>query len=230
MNKSRFENLEHERPAAEREPKSDLSRFAAPEAQRTAQEGGAVDAPNHLPEARNPIERFAASGDDGVALQLKDDAEQPFRRCPSCRRDSTRYETVCRFCRTALDSPEAIAFNQELWKRMQADSQLEKAQLDAAHATAEQISREQHERLLEAQQQLKKELDAHDAGLDGGSSLGWRGRLGLAVAGLAMVSVAFRGYHLPAIARVALGGLGLVFGVAAVPAGFWRYTGNFNKP
>ncbi|MFT3835783.1 MAG: hypothetical protein QM723_02155 [Myxococcaceae bacterium] len=224
MTRSRFDNLEHQRPANEREVKSDLSRFAEGDAPRKAFEGGDVDAPGHIPQTANPIERFAASGDDGVALQLKDDSEQPFRRCPSCRRDSTKYETVCKFCQTALDSPEAVAFNEELWKRLQAESQIEQAQREAAHAKASQITQEQHDRLLEAQKNLMKDLDAHYSGRGGTTGMSWQWRLALGFGGLTLLSAAFRFGGLPPIVRIILGGLGLITGALAVPPAFWRAT------
>jgi hypothetical protein len=228
LNKSRFENLETERPAQEREPKSDLSRFAATESPRQVFEGANVDAPDHIPQPANPIERFAASGDDGIALQSKDDGEQPFRRCPSCRRDSTRYEQVCKFCSTSLETPEALAFNEELWKRLRAEAQVEKVQLDAAHAKADQITQEQHDRLLEAQNKLMKDLETHyDGGASG--SINWRWRLVLALVGTGFWAAAWKLPEWAPIVRVLLGGAGLVCWAFAVPAGFWRYANGFNS-
>ncbi len=226
VTKSRFDNLELERKHAGAEPRKDLERFAR-EAQRPAapQEGGEVAAaPDQLPKLHASTERFAASGDDGVALQLADDETQPFKRCPTCRRDSTRYETACRFCRAPLDTPEAIAFNEELWKRMRAEAAAERTASESVRKEQQSISHEQYQRLLENQQNLAQDLKRHySGGPPDGLPISPAKRLGLIGAGIGLLYLAKWIPTLGLTLACAAGGvLCLAF---AVPTSWWWVLG-----
>ena len=220
MTKSRFDNLELERPANQGPATPKLSRFDEPPVERQP-----VPPQHGVPHDVAPAlgtNRFAASGDEGVALELASDA-QPFRRCPSCKRDSTRYELRCKFCGTALDSPEAQAFNDELWKRIQAESAAEKAEHAKHQAAALQAAQEQHEALVAAQRKVGEELARRASG-DPSDTMSSKWRIGLAITGAVLLSAAWELHRFPVL-RVVLGGVGLVSLMAALPGQLWLTIG-----
>jgi hypothetical protein len=161
-------------------------------------------------------ERFGRDEDDALRLAVPDAGEQPFRRCPRCQRDATRFETVCASCDTGLDTPEARAFNDALWKERQQHEALSRA--DQARRAADQQSSEraQAELLQQARVELGQDLKRD---LGGTRPSVWR-RLGRAVVGLALFELA-ASIHVPVL-QVLLGAAGVGCLVAALPASVWR--------
>ncbi len=115
---SRFDKLEHERaekPATE--VKAQPSRFA------DAPTPGPGTEPVHPPMMEAALEnspvsdptpqlkRFEADGANHLALDNDELVKLPFRRCPSCERDSSKFDRECIFCHASLESLEARELN-----------------------------------------------------------------------------------------------------------------------
>lgn len=82
----------------------------------------------------DPLTRFETDGAEHLAIETGALARLPFRRCPECLRDSSKFDTVCIFCREPLDTAAAQALNLELL----ATAETERANADAARTAAHQ--------------------------------------------------------------------------------------------
>ena len=113
---SRFDKLEHQRPApkSHTEVPATLSRFET--------EASAPPAPEPvLPPASPPedaglerLKRFEEDGAGGLKLDVDPLAELPMLRCPLCHLESSKWDKRCIYCEASLTSLEAIAYNLQL--------------------------------------------------------------------------------------------------------------------
>jgi len=81
------------------------------------------------PAAATPEELFhaerAARVESGIEIDAHPDSEQPFRRCPVCEADNSKFAIRCINCRTALDTEQAREWNRRLWAERQKERALE---------------------------------------------------------------------------------------------------------
>jgi hypothetical protein len=104
--RSRFENLERDRPERAAEPRSTgLERFSE----------AAAPAPRHAAEAARsgtePLARFTADGAQALATDDDALARLPSLECPACGLEGGKFERRCRRCDAALDGPDGRALN-----------------------------------------------------------------------------------------------------------------------
>ena len=119
---SRFDKLEQQRKVGTESSPSSLTRFegappgAEPPIERTSPPG-------------EELKRFEHDGGAGLHLDRDALAELPMLQCPSCNRDSSKWDAACIYCQTSLSSPEAIVYNLQLveTRRLAVDTELELA-------------------------------------------------------------------------------------------------------
>lgn len=114
----RFRRLERQRPpSAESGPQLAPDRFAA-----VAQGHGSTAADSGVASSR-----FAPAEE---RLELADPRanEMPFVRCAICKVDSGRTAVRCASCGASFDTPEQRAFNEQVWRELQASQASEHAQ------------------------------------------------------------------------------------------------------
>jgi len=81
------------------------------------------------PSGPKHLARFEHDGGAGLHLDRDALAELPMLQCPSCKRDSSKWDAVCIYCQTSLSSPEAVVYNLQLVesRRLAIDTELELA-------------------------------------------------------------------------------------------------------
>ncbi|MBL9037766.1 MAG: hypothetical protein JNG84_04550 [Archangium sp.] len=138
---SRFDKLEIPRTPRKAEDSPRLDRFGADDA---------APAPAPAVQPGEAMRRFEEDGGAGVHLDRDALASLPFRRCPACQRDSSKWDTACIFCRAPLDTPEAIAFNLQLLTELEATRTAEKQAIESSrHAEVVHRANEQAEVILQ---------------------------------------------------------------------------------
>jgi len=156
MAPSRFERLERERaPEADRaaRPSPVEARFGGPAE-------GQTDAP-----ARSGAEaaRFEeGEGADRLRV-LETDRGQAFVRCAHCRFDNHVTASRCGNCEAELGTPEQRAFNEALWRRLEAEKAEEEGAVQAlrerrAAAESEQAGAMRRRQELEVELERRREL------------------------------------------------------------------------
>lgn len=153
---SRFERLERERtPEGDREP-----RPSPVEARFGGEAEGQTDAP-----ARSGAEAARFEEPEG-ALRLRvldTDHGQAFVRCAHCRSDNHVTASRCGNCEADLATPEQRAFNEALWRRLEAEKAEEDIAVQAlrerrAEAESEQSKAMRRRQSLEAELERRREL------------------------------------------------------------------------
>ncbi len=161
---SRFDKLEHERaekPATE--VKAQPSRFA------DAPTPGPGTEPVHPPMMEAALEnspvsdptpqlkRFEADGANHLALDNDELVKLPFRRCPSCERDSSKFDRECIFCHASLESLEARELNLRILATYEADKAKEAETLVEQHkANIKQLVDDEFARRMKEQAETER--------------------------------------------------------------------------
>jgi len=158
MAPSRFERLERER-APEGE-----SAGAGRSSRVERRFGGSAD--GHIDEgpARSGAEatRFAEP-EDGERLRVLDtDEGQAFVRCARCRSDNHVTASRCGNCEADLATPEQRAFNEALWRKLEAEKAEEKRAVEALRERRAAAEREQAG-AMRRRQELEAELERRRA-------------------------------------------------------------------
>lgn len=139
---SRFDKLESERAEKPREgARVSEERFAeAPEppspepiVHAPAMEH-AVDASSSSAEATAPqLKRFETDGANHLSLDTDELVRLPFRRCPECQRDSSKFDRTCIFCQAPLETPAAREYNLQILAGYDAEKERQQAELRQRH-------------------------------------------------------------------------------------------------
>lgn len=145
---SRFDKLEQARRPAESSSVK-LSRFENEAPARVIDE-----APVERPE----LKRFEEDGAAGLHLDRDALAELPMLQCPSCKRDSSKWDQACIYCQTSLTSNEAVTYNLQLveTRRLAADTELEIAREKREAAMAATVNEKASLILNEAKRQTEE--------------------------------------------------------------------------
>lgn len=218
---SRFDKLENERAPREagERPRIAEERFAdAPSTPAEAQPEhapamlAALDASPASPEATAPqLKRFETDGANHLSLDTDELVRLPFRRCPECERDSSKFDRTCIFCQASLESPEARELNLSILAGYDTEKAHEQEQLREQHeASIKQVVDDEFKKQLvaETDRQVRTQLLTR-LGLVGGSvacfliaiwARSFCVSLGLVTLGVALIIFA-----LPHEARVVLG-------------------------
>lgn len=164
---SRFDKLENERAPreAQERPRVAEERFAdapaptpSPVVHAPAMEA-ALDASPASPEATAPqLKRFETDGANHLSLDTDELVRLPFRRCPECQRDSSKFDRTCIFCHASLETHEARELNLALLAGYDAEKAKEQAQLREQHeASLKQVVDDEFKKQLEeeTERQLK---------------------------------------------------------------------------
>lgn len=138
---SRFDKLENERAEKPQDaPRVSAERFAeaperAPEpvVHAPAMEH-AVDASADSTEATAPQhKRFETDGANHLSLDTDELVRLPFRRCPECQRDSSKFDRTCIFCQAPLETPAAREYNLQLLAGYDAEKERQQTELRQRH-------------------------------------------------------------------------------------------------
>jgi len=177
----------------------------------------AVDASAGSGEATAPqLKRFETDGANHLSLDTDELVRLPFRRCPECQRDSSKFDSTCIFCQAPLETPAAREYNLQILAGYDAEKEQQQTELRAHHEegirqVVEDEFRKQTER--EKEEAVKVKLGAK--------------------AGLAVASVLCFAIALWAQSFCASGGL-LIVGVAllvpVLPRGVLEALGAPIKP
>ncbi|MBL8919420.1 MAG: hypothetical protein JNJ54_11200 [Myxococcaceae bacterium] len=158
---SRFDKLENERAPREGEERPLVAeeRFAeAPGPSTRAVEHApameaALEASPSSPDATAPqLKRFETDGANHLSLDTDELVRLPFRRCPECERDSSKFDHTCIFCHASLETPAARELNLSILASY--DSERAKAQQQAVaehQANIKQLVEDEFKKQLEAQ-------------------------------------------------------------------------------
>src|SRR5438552_7893825 len=68
----------------------------------------------------------------GMEIETASPEEQPYLRCPVCEADNSKYAVKCLNCSTRLDTDEARAWNEQLWKKRRGEMR-QQQRAEAAH-------------------------------------------------------------------------------------------------
>lgn len=115
------------------------------------------------------LERFAADGANHLSLDNDELVRLPFRRCPACERDSSKFDRSCIFCGASLETAEAREFNLTILAGFDAEKAKALAEQRAQHeASLKQLVDEEFAKQVEAQREatLRERLGTK-AGLAG---------------------------------------------------------------
>lgn len=138
---SRFDKLESERAEKPREgARVSEERFAEapapspePVVHAPAMEN-AVDASSSSAEATAPqLKRFETDGANHLSLDTDELVRLPFRRCPECQRDSSKFDRTCIFCQAPLETPAAREYNLQLLAGYDAEKERQQTELRQRH-------------------------------------------------------------------------------------------------
>lgn len=171
---SRFDKLESER-AEKPQAGARVSeeRFAdAPErpndpvVQPPAMER-ALDASSSSSDATAPqLKRFETDGANHLSLDTDELVRLPFRRCPECERDSSKFDRTCIFCQAPLETPAAREYNLKILAGYDAEKERQHTELRQRHeASIKQIVEDEFKKQveLEKEQSVKVRLGAKAA-------------------------------------------------------------------
>lgn len=159
---SRFDKLESERAEKPQEgARVSEERFAdAPErppepiVHAPAMEQ-AVDASSSSSEATAPqLKRFETDGANHLSLDTDELVRLPFRRCPECERDSSKFDRICIFCQAPLETPAAREYNLQILAGYDAEKERQQTELRTRH---EESIRQIVEDEFKKQVELEKE-------------------------------------------------------------------------
>ena len=159
---SRFEKLEGARAEKPREgARVSEERFAdAPErppdpiVQAPAMEQ-ALDASTSSPDATAPqLKRFEVDGANHLSLDTDELVRLPFRRCPECQRDSSKFDRTCIFCQAPLETSAAREYNLQILAGYDAEKERQQTELRQRHEEGiKQIVEEEFKKQVELEKE-----------------------------------------------------------------------------
>lgn len=178
---SRFDKLENERAPKTAQESSRVAeerfsdapdRTEAPAPPQAPAMEAALDASPASKETTAPqLKRFEVDGANHLTVDTDELVRLPFRRCPECQRDSSKFDRTCIFCRASLETPEARELNLSLLAGYDTEKAKEQVQLREQHeASIKQIVEEEFKKQVEVEKEseLKHRLGLK-AGLVGGA-------------------------------------------------------------
>jgi hypothetical protein len=155
MGTGRFERLERARPANAAVPRPSVeARFGGADVPSPA-----VGGPDR---SGAPALRFEAPEAEERLRVLDTDGGQAFVRCAHCRADNFANATRCSSCATDLLTPAQRAFNETLWRKLQADA-AEVAQEAAAVRDRRAAADREHAEAVRRAPELLRELERRRA-------------------------------------------------------------------
>lgn len=202
---SRFDKLEHaraEKPPAER--KGAAERFAeAPTPAAPSVHPPAMEAALEASPSTSELKRFEVDGANHLSLDTDELVRLPFRRCPECARDSSKFDRECIFCHASLETPAARDLNLSLLATSEADKAREaQALIDQHSENIKQIVDEEFKRRVEAEREADHKWQ-------------WNWRIGAVVGALCCfaVALAWRSF----CPTIVFGSIGVALVVVALP-------------
>lgn len=159
---SRFDKLENERaprPGDER-PRVAEERFAeAPAAPTTtgvehapAMEAALDASPTSAQATAPQLKRFEVDGANHLSLDTDELVRLPFRRCPECQRDSSKFDQTCIFCHASLETAAARELNLSILATFDDEKAKAQAQAVAEHqANIKQLVEDEFKKQLVAE-------------------------------------------------------------------------------
>jgi hypothetical protein len=209
----RFEKLERERQGqpGDEGPRVTEARFSTSPDERPdpagphapAMEAAKEHSPLGSEGVREGLQRFEADGASHLSLDLDPLMRLPFRRCPGCERDSSKFDRTCIHCGASLETPEARALNLTLLEALMAE-----------RAAAEAAQREAHQAELQARADEAFQRAAEEERALGATGL-VRWRVARVMAALGCFALAaWSASFCPAVSLLAIG---LVLLASALP-------------